>query len=695
MAAAHPLARAARELGRCAHGLRRGLGGALAGALLVLGAVAQDQAPPIEDLAQYQAELADLLADVDDADFERFARELILEEDGRSRVLEGVDWDVVFSGLRAAAGRRGTLDDLAAGLAYRHGVSLNARGRWAAADAALVEALDGMAQDDPLRGWVLSSRAQAAISEERWDEGFELLDSAERAAAEGREGDDLRAWVRRRRAEAWVLIGMPELALDELRASWETARSGDDRRAQRNAFELLANALLSADDFDALRRLEVELGPELEGEAWSPADRAIFEYRFATGDVDAGLRSPARSRSGRERLETLLESDMLDGPRRRWSLEWLARGCLDAGDHGGALAAVERLEGEAESSGSTEDPGRVERVALRARAALGLAGQGATEVRDLAQRLDEVREAWGSARVGWADVPTRDGGVGYLLLSRRQGLVEALLGLTLRLEGSQRGAESAFEWLVEAQSLSTLARRLDAPATTFAAARRTLLGERRGLLAWVPLRNRSFLLAADRTRAQLFALAPSHELEGACEGLLDALDARLQQRSAGSDGELNAAAGLASAALLPPEVREFMEGWDEVYLCGLDDLGLVPFELLQDGAGATQGTRRSLARLPSIPVGLVLAERARTAAPAGVCVVVADTPEPEAARRFGVEPWRTGGEEERTLFSGWGDDRLRTLRGAGATLPALTAELGPGVGFVHVLGHGVRRRDER
>lgn len=660
------------------------------------------QAPALEDLAFVQPELAEVCTGLSDAELADFAQRVAYEEAYRSLGLEGVDWDGVLTTLGRALEGRPTLESEWIEFSWMHGAARVAGGAWSRAEPLLRAALERSPPDGPREGWIHASLAQVAMSEERWIEALDELSLSLASSEFAVDPAGLRTYVEGLRAEVWIQIGMPELARPTVEALWARERDGSDPFKRWSAFELWLECLLVGDEYPVLADLERELTESGWLDRLDAHDRARAARRFAQVLVERGQFQGAANVEARRRLIALLEEGTLGERETRWALEGLALAALDARASDEAADAIERLRAlDADGARAPRQAGTnadvAQLAALDALAALQ-SEQPGMEILD--RHLASVRSAWERVRSGWANLPTRDGGIGYLFHARRQLLIEALLALELRRNGPQLGGTHALEWLVEAQQVSTLARRLSAGRESFSEVRAELLPPGRGLIAWIPLRSRSFAVAVDGTRALLVELPVSVELAARATEFAQAVAMRVRAGAAGDAAEFERTRKAAGAAFLPAPLLEFARDWRELYVCGLDDTGYLPFELLDDGEGGTQGARRAIVRAPSIPAVLVLSRRfsppgAAAGAPVRAALVLADRPDETLARDYGVGSFDVRADLAQSLREGWEAAPLEELRGAQARADAVERIVAPPCAFAHVVAHGVERRAER
>jgi hypothetical protein len=664
----------------------------------------QDPAPPLTDLPQYHGELAQIVGGLDDATLREFAHAVRREEEQRRLDLSADQWDAVLARLVTELERRPALRDTSVDLAWHRGAALVAENRFGQAREVLERVVERAGDGHERLGWIHTSMAQLEFAEEHWIDSRQWLERAERELRLERAcfPDALRTWLDSMQAEYWVQIGMPELARDWIERSWSSAQDEKDPLAQWTAFDVYLNYLLVANDYTGLADLERALTDSGWLKAWNHSERDRASMRFALGLVEQGVSSAEPNRLARERLEVVLSAGRVPRRERAWALVALGLASLDGGDVDRAASAAAELRTVLGELG-TLDLARPENtvaprlIALEGLVALARHARGSIEPAELLARLEDASRAWSSLRAGWANAPTRDGGIGYLFLSQRQILVEALIGLQRAVLGEERGALAAFQWLTEAQRESTLARRLGVSRAEFDALRVELLDERTALLAWIPLRGRSYALAAHSRGARMFELAGVDRLEACARDLAGAVQAALSEDDPAARARLSSGLEAARDAFLPPALEAWLEPFELLYLMGLDDVGFVPFEMLPAADASTQGARRAVSRLPSLPLAPVLTQRAAGDDSSGsrVLTMLADHPDPRRARAHGVEDLRPAAGLVRDFVQALEVDERLELRGKDASWSELERALDSSFDLLHVVAHGIQRVHER
>ncbi|HEX6885594.1 MAG TPA: CHAT domain-containing protein [Planctomycetota bacterium] len=436
---------------------------------------------------------------------------------------------------------------------------------------------------------------------------------------------------------------------------------------------------------DILEELDEALdvdGPFAGPSAWRAqlrARRALLEDHLER--LDPGAESGAGARLAEaladEDLDELHRSVLLlrRVERHARAREWDAAGAR--------LAEV--------GTGTAASPVEIQHEVVAWRALLALE-TGASEA-ELRARFDEVRAQHQVFLRSWRDAPQRAGGLGVFYGRGRQLLLGAAIRLALALEGETRGAETGFALVLETQALGSLARHLEAGPGSLAEVRARLLGEGSGLLTYVsggPDELHVFALDAGTIRhARVAWRVALEEAPRLLRAELETSPALLSERERrAARGRIEGLARTLGQRLLPEELHAQLARWSAVYVAGADIVGGVPFELLpvprSAQPGETLGMRLALATLPSVPVGLALAQRRPSAAVApGLLLVGA----PELGPGSSLAPIPVSPDVLAALTEGFA--RRSTLLGKEATWDGLVAELGRSPTLLlHLLVHG-------
>ncbi len=209
---------------------------------------------------------------------------------------------------------------------------------------------------------------------------------------------------------------------------------------------------------------------------------------------------------------------------------------------------------------------------------------------------------------GWAALPPRKGGVGFLGAGSHRDALSELIALSVAIDDTQAGYERALGYTLEAQALGTLTRELGVGTTDLDDLRASLLTDGSGILLYYAGTNRSHVFCIDAERITIDEIRDEDALQPANRALLSYLafppgsfgadDARRHRRA-----EIERLAGELAEELLPPSVQETLRSWEHVYLVGNELLGNIPFEALPLAGGGLFGHELAVSHLPSLPLG--------------------------------------------------------------------------------------------
>lgn len=302
-------------------------------------------------------------------------------------------------------------------------------------------------------------------------------------------------------------------------------------------------------------------------------DAALAEMRQLTERPDLGVSSALRiwARIGREELRL---------------------GRLDAAKAASDKAA-ELLNSEAgEAAASPIAQLGVETLRARIGASLGAPRDERLE------QLADLRSGLGTILEEWDQSDLREGGLGFLDFALRREVVVAAVGLTAELEG----AEAAIQLLMEVQRRGSLDRTLGLETPSLADIRSALCTEGCGVLCFVPGLDDLLILAVDARETRVSSRPLSRSDWARVKRLREGL------ARPGLGPAPNADAVALGELLLGEPVSELVRSWNAVHVVGKDLLREVPFEVLNLD-GEYFGLRMPISYLPSLPVGVALAER--------------------------------------------------------------------------------------
>jgi tetratricopeptide (TPR) repeat protein len=409
-------------------------------------------------------------------------------------------------------------------------------------------------------------------------------------------------------AGLWMSLGVMDRAAEHLARAEELARQAGAPVPE--LFPRRADFLLLSEDFE---RLVEEIG------RWKAAGDPQNERLLSLLELYLGVAESELEREGMSGA----------GPRAERTLRALAAHSTDAlTDAERARIWIDladlRLRAE-DPPGAAEDLGRA-RLLLGGSLASGELGALLTVVEARAalargasrEELLLLRSAcsrhFDELLASWAATLHPPGGIGFLHQASRRQVLCTLIELVLRTE--EAGADEAADLVLRAQSTAALGAgwTLSAPASV-ERLRRTFLDEAHGVLVYVPgkFERSSHLFLLDRQGTRHVPLAARDELRKAIGPLEQAL--AVHPGTLDASGRAFLAARLTKAsrdaarALLPEEIRRWLAACRELTVVGGELIGTIPFEALALQDGRLLGQACAVSTLPSLAVGLALAER--------------------------------------------------------------------------------------
>lgn len=566
-------------------------------------------------------------------------------------------------------------------------------------EAALELADAALARLDATSGhsaWCHLARAIAQRLDSRPRDALAELDAA--SAAPALHGDLRDALVAAERAAVYLELGLPDLALAHVRDQRESATCTRDAIALAGAelMELrleLASGRPTGVAARALARAAELAAPDptcslLLNRIERRRARTQFELVAAVALIAQVDEQPGHASDARELLRGVWRETSAPVPaieRCETALQW---------------SALALRRGELESAETNLDEARkllaprlalgrqsLHSVRLEASSALVLArrAQDADATRrPTREALEAARErlarGWEWFLERWRDTPALETGVAFLQQDVRRTVLGASFEIDLALDGPRAGARRAFETLLGAQALGTLARRRECAPATLAHVQQWLAEPAQGLLVFVPAAERSHLFLVDARDIEHVDLAGEATLRVAQR----ALAREVLVRPARADQAWETAARGLSSLLLPPAARARIASWSRASIVGADLLGFVPFEILplDDGARPRRfGEHVALAYVPSLPLVLQLAHAPRTRSKLELAVLAAPS-----TTLADVDAIRWSADDELDFTEPFGRAATRIESGARARLSSLA---GSAPRRWIVLAHGV------
>ena len=492
------------------------------------------------------------------------------------------------------------------------------------------------------------------------------------------------------RCAGWIGVGANERALAELRRARAEARELGDSQVMGSVVLEELNLAVAVDAHRQLHRILDEARASAwysEVPAWLVAQH---DLRVAVGRAEHERQDPELPAEAIALLQEVVsrpelpDEDRLIGELRLAEL-WTEAGDLDRAD--GLLQSCRGRAARASTpcAGTFSDRRAVDVALLAARLELA---RGASSQR-LRAVLVELRQTFESMLASWRLAPASDAGLGLMHTRDRLGIGEVLVSLVLGVEGAD-GAARALEEVGRVQAAGSLARALGARAPSSEEILEDLLPSAGGLLVLLPGAARSYVFCVDRELGVSAHPVPSvYRLDPLRRALGEELSLSLREHRFGPRVESIVAE--LSRGLLPREVQERIRSWSELAVVGIDGLGYVPFELLRGFDGERLGDRLPVRYLPSLPVGLCLAQRARQREPARPSIELFAGPDAQLARE-GSPVLEFGQAELDGLSRGTAFRWSPTLSSA-ATLGALRGLKSDRSFALHLIAHGAPTGD--
>jgi CHAT domain-containing protein len=541
-------------------------------------------------------------------------------------------------------------------------------------------------------------RAEAARLLGRWDEVDAFLDRMEgsippHATYEGdparraylAQNHAYRSRLLQGRAQALLALGLLDRCRELVFEAIAEAEASADRSALAAA-RLLAfdRALASGNAIDeALEIARAGLAEE-RLETWHSLLRVAEGVAALEKTRDALSRSEDGERPAAE-ARTALTAALAARPPRAEQLK-AELGLGELGHITGRVADARAHLGRARELVQDFPGGGPANESIRlAMLAWDLARGDGAAPGELERSRAELLVAYRAFLEQWETTPRRPGGIGFLHISWRSQVVSEAIEAELSASPDAAGAARAFERLLEAQAMGTLARERGLAGIGIADVRAELLAERRGMLVLLPARDCAHLFVLDAKSLEHERIPVGRD---ALRRIAREITAALQR----PDGEVDRNdLHRLHDTLLSATARARIATWSGAITVGFDLLCDLPFGILGGESGSPYAQRLALGSLPSVALGVDLARRRKDlpASPASgseelVLVVAADPPE-----GLGLRDFRFGEDERERLSAPFAKSfvLLEEREATRSRLLARRAELGRAA-VVHFLAHG-------
>lgn len=424
----------------------------------------------------------------------------------------------------------------------------------------------------------------------------------------------------------------------------------------------------------------------LEAFAASPVWQAVnmSAARFAKVKALAGAcwtyhaeRDPGSTGRARNSLREALELDRWSGLDRMMILGCLAQLAIREGDYTTAQEELALYHGVVEGA-STSDPAldpmeHCWGLTLQAQAA-ELAGSP-----DLPAVRAELETAFAAFLDSRRQIE-RSTGTAFFRYGRARLALEVLIA-------TAPDARSAWGTLLDAQAVGSFWHAAGMPRRTLDEVEALFVDEDRGILAFLPGKQRTFLLLAGPQGAALYDLGvDANGIYRSCQGF----GAMLRSAAPGEPISPSIASKTRelSGILFPQAVRERLRSWRQISIVGRDWIGDLPIEVLSLDNSEPLGCSHAILDIPSLPVSAALMERTPAGTANGPGLVVgAPRMAPEVAARWPeLEDLSSHASKLEVLVD---DPRTQLVTGKDATFEALASTRSANAAWLQILAHGV------
>jgi len=309
---------------------------------------------------------------------------------------------------------------------------------------------------------------------------------------------------------------------------------------------------------------------------------------------------------------------------------------------------------------------------------------------ELAKAQAALRLTWHRYVERWQEQPVSRFGEGPLYFGDcRRAFVE-LLATELLLAPAETAALEILQEIALASTAGSMARQLGLLPPDVSALRDHLCRDRTGILIYIAGHDSSLVVALSATTCQAVLLPHgAARIDASRRQFLLALAAA---RQGDEETAFQAAAGELAGYLLPAAVQALLVDWRAVAIVGMESLGYLPFELLPLADGEPLGCRFACSYLPSLAVGVWLAEQrpalSQARPPRLRLAACAETTLPASASEATTALPLTDDDLSQFLAASRGTT-IEVLRGTAVTRQSLFAAPAP-IDVLQILAHGVR-----
>ena len=366
-------------------------------------------------------------------------------------------------------------------------------------------------------------------------------------------------------------------------------------------------------------------------------------------------------------------------PAEDLELAWLSLAELDSAE-GDLVAAGERL---ARLGGGPQSPEFEAR-----RAAI------AHRICPSKEAWTDLARAWDRMLASWRQVEVRSGGVGFLEFGPRRLVASELVRASLQNFPGEAGRRKALAHVIEGQELGHFARSSGYRSRPLEQVLSRLSSESSGLLVFLSGLRSTHVFAADIHGVAHAEVASVRELRTLGGPWWNQVRFRPRGDVESARSAIAALGEPLAQALLPGRIRERLSRWDAPTIVGASFLGHLPIEPLPFGPpseGGVLGDRKALAHLPSVPLGVLLKERAGRETDIDLVLLLAPAFSAEALES--IEPIPLHERHAERLTRGFDDKRMVLWTGKAATREVLKRSELARAKLLHLFSHGVTLDD--
>ncbi len=281
------------------------------------------------------------------------------------------------------------------------------------------------------------------------------------------------------------------------------------------------------------------------------------------------------------------------------------------------------------------------------------------------------------------ELEPRPGGAGFFHYGPPRDLISELVERCIDAEPGPAGLERALGWILKSQALGSMARLEAYEFDGFDKVRAALVTGSRGVLVYLPSPIQTHVFGFDSESLWHEKLERAWFIEKHREAFLyDGLYTNERGQN-----YANLATNLAHA-IIPERVLAHMAHWKEVSIGGLGLTDYIPYEVLPFDGKQLFGQRFDVAYLPSVPIGVLLANRAlptSSATAPSIALFLAPTTPAGLEQEF---PPIVLSEEQRKRLGCDRPNEVAVWQADAATFMNLRTAAASGAKVLHLFMHG-------